>query len=49
MEYVSGDPKDHDDEMADAKWVELDKAGELLKYPTDKEVFERAKTIILNL
>ena len=42
MEYKSGDPKDHDDEVADAEWVGIDEALEKLKFPHDKEVLERA-------
>ena len=39
MEYVSGDTKDHDHEVAEAKFVETDKAWDTLTYNTDKEAF----------
>ncbi len=42
MEYISGDPKDHDDEMANAEWVKIDEAESRLKFPHDKEVLKRA-------
>ena len=41
MEYVSGDPKDHDFEVAEAKWFELSEAEKTLVYKTDKEIFEK--------
>lgn len=40
MEYVSGDPKDHDWEMMDAKFISQDKVLPLLTYPSDKQAFE---------
>lgn len=40
MEYVSGDPKDHDWEMMDAKFMSEEEAMQLLTYPSDKEAFE---------
>jgi 8-oxo-dGTP pyrophosphatase MutT (NUDIX family) len=42
MKHLDGSPDDHDEEVAQAKWVELDKVEPCLKWPTDKEVFERA-------
>ncbi|MDP4000787.1 MAG: NUDIX domain-containing protein [bacterium] len=42
MEYVSGDPKDHDHEVAEAKWVEIVEVENMLTYPGDKETFEKA-------
>jgi 8-oxo-dGTP pyrophosphatase MutT (NUDIX family) len=43
MEYLSGDLKDHDREVAKVEWVDLIDAEARLKWPHDKEVFERAK------
>jgi 8-oxo-dGTP pyrophosphatase MutT (NUDIX family) len=40
MEYISGDPKNHDWEMMDAKFVSEEDAMQLLTYPSDKEAFE---------
>lgn len=48
MEYVSGDPKDHDFEVAEAKWFVLDEAEKMLSYKTDKEVFTKAKAILMS-
>jgi 8-oxo-dGTP pyrophosphatase MutT (NUDIX family) len=46
MEYVSGDPADHDNEIANAEWVLLDEAEGRLKFKHDKEIFERAKKFL---
>jgi 8-oxo-dGTP pyrophosphatase MutT (NUDIX family) len=46
MEYVSGDPADHDEEIANAEWVKLEEAGSRLKFKHDKEILERAKQIL---
>jgi len=40
MEYVSGDPKNHDWEMSEAKFVSADKVKKILTYPSDKQAFE---------
>lgn len=41
MEYVSGDPKNHDWEMADAKFVPKKDVVKTLTYSSDKEAFEK--------
>lgn len=40
MEYVSGDPKNHDWEMSEAKFVTADEVKKTLTYPSDQEAFE---------
>ena len=40
MEYISGDPKNHDWEMMDAKFIPKNEVIPLLTYPSDKEAFE---------
>ena len=42
MEYISGDPKNHDFEMLDAKFVSEDDVRKTLTYLVDKEAFEEA-------
>ena len=42
MEYISGDPKDHDHEMTDAKFVSTDEVKNTLSYKSDKQAFEEA-------
>lgn len=48
MEYISGDIGDHDWEMEDAQWIEIDKVDEKLSFKSDKEVFQKAKRLIEN-
>lgn len=42
MEYISGDPKNHDWEMMDAKFVTTDEVKKTLSFKSDKEAFEQA-------
>ena len=46
MEYVSGDPNNHDWEMSEAKFVTADEVKKTLTYPSDKEAFEEILKII---
>lgn len=41
MEYVSGDPKDHDWEVQEAKFVTADEVKNTLTFKADKEAFEK--------
>ena len=41
MEYISGDPKNHDWEMMDAKFVSGDEVKKTLTYKSDQEAFEQ--------
>jgi len=40
MEYISGDPKNHDWEMMDAKFVPVEEIKKTLSFKSDKEAFE---------
>lgn len=40
MEYVSGDPKNHDWEMIDAKFASEEEVKKMLTYPSDKQAFD---------
>ena len=42
MEYISGDPKDHDWEMSDAKFVSEKEVVDILTYQSDKDAFRQA-------
>ena len=46
MEYVSGDPNNHDWEMSEVKFVTADEIKKTLTYPSDKEAFEEILKII---
>lgn len=49
MEYVSGDPKNHDWEMMDAKFVSGEDVKKILTYPSDKQAFDQIQVIWNNL
>ena len=42
MEYLSGDPKNHDSEVSKAEFLTIDKAFETLTYQNDKENLKEA-------
>lgn len=42
MKYISGDPKDHDFEVTEAKWVDPEAALNMLTFKTDKSLLEKA-------
>lgn len=46
MKYVSGDPKDHDWEMEDAGWFEVEDALKTLDFSRDKELLKKAVEVI---
>lgn len=46
MEYVSGDPKNHDWEMSESKFVTKEEIKKTLTYPSDKEAFEKILNIL---
>ena len=46
MEYVSGDPKDHDWEVSEAKFITEDEVKKMLTYQGDKQAFERLSRLI---
>ena len=41
MEYISGDPKNHDWEMMDAKFVDEEEVKKTLTYPSDIQAFAK--------
>lgn len=43
LRYCSGDPVQHDHEVNEARWVEIDEAVRLLTYESEKRVVLRAK------
>jgi 8-oxo-dGTP pyrophosphatase MutT (NUDIX family) len=40
--YLSGDVVDHDDEVLEARWLELERAREELTYPGERKMVELA-------
>ncbi len=41
MEYISGDPKDHDWEVSEAKFMTEEQIKKTLTFKSDKEAFEK--------
>jgi len=46
MEYVFGNITDHDDEVAEVRWIGIDDANAQLTYKLDRENLERVKNIL---
>jgi 8-oxo-dGTP pyrophosphatase MutT (NUDIX family) len=46
LRYLSGDPSQHDQEVNDARWFEIDKALDLLSFAGEKEVLQKAREIL---
>jgi hypothetical protein len=42
MEYKGGDVKNHDHEIAEARWVSFEKAIEMLAFKGERGVAEKA-------
>lgn len=49
MEYKSGDPANHDEEVAEAAWFPIEDVLSKLKFPHDKEIFLKAKQVLYEL
>jgi 8-oxo-dGTP pyrophosphatase MutT (NUDIX family) len=47
LRYVSGETSDHDSEVEDAVWIDLDKAIGLVIYKTDRQILHKVKDILL--
>ncbi|MBI2641562.1 NUDIX domain-containing protein [Candidatus Roizmanbacteria bacterium] len=47
MEYISGDPKNHDWEVSDAKFLREEEIQKTLSFKSDKEAFEQALNLFL--
>lgn len=43
LRYVSGDPKDHDWEVNDARWVPIDEAAGQLAFENERRVVDQAR------
>lgn len=46
LSYKSGDVRDHDDEVNEARWVEIDEAIKLLAFNSERKIVEKAKALI---
>jgi 8-oxo-dGTP pyrophosphatase MutT (NUDIX family) len=46
LKFLSGSTNDHDQEVEEARWVEIDEAQRLLAFKSEKEVVVKAKNMI---
>jgi 8-oxo-dGTP pyrophosphatase MutT (NUDIX family) len=46
LEYLSGDVRDHDREVEDARWVPVADAGAMLAFPSERKVLARALALV---
>ena len=46
LRYLSGDTKDHDWEVNEARWVPIDEAASQLAFDNERRVMERARELI---
>ena len=46
LRYKSGDVRDHDHEVNEARWFEIDDAIKALAFDSEKKIVERAATMI---
>jgi 8-oxo-dGTP pyrophosphatase MutT (NUDIX family) len=46
MRFISGEVDDHDDEVAEARWVPIDEALRMLEFKSEREVVEKASAMI---
>jgi 8-oxo-dGTP diphosphatase len=49
LRYRSGDVSDHDHEVNEARWVEINRAVLMLSFPSERKVLKQAKKIIEDL
>ena len=49
MSFVEGDTNDHDWEMEAVEWLPIEKVEQRLTFPSDKDVWKKAKKRILEL
>jgi len=47
MLYLNGDINDHDDEVEEVCWADLDEAIGLLAFPAEKRILAKAKDLIV--
>jgi 8-oxo-dGTP pyrophosphatase MutT (NUDIX family) len=46
LRYLSGDVRDHDAEVNEARWVEIEEARMLLAFAGERKVLERAREML---
>jgi 8-oxo-dGTP pyrophosphatase MutT (NUDIX family) len=48
VQYTGGDTADHDHEVAEARWLPVERALDVMTYPNEREIVRRALAIIEN-
>lgn len=46
MKYISGDIADHDHEVEEVRWVPIEKAVDLLAFPAERTIVEKANKMV---
>ena len=46
LRYKAGDVRDHDHEVNEARWIDIDDAIEMLAFDSEKKIMEKAKELI---
>ena len=46
LRFKAGDVRDHDHEVNDARWVDIDDAIKMLAFDNEKKIMEKAKELI---
>jgi 8-oxo-dGTP pyrophosphatase MutT (NUDIX family) len=46
LRYKAGDVRDHDHEVNEARWVDIDDAIKMLAFDNEKKIMEKAKELI---
>jgi len=49
LKYIAGDAADHDHEIAEARFVRIDEAVEMLAFKSEKDIVKKAKFLIEKL
>lgn len=49
MEYTGGSVEDHDEEVEECRWFNINEAIKLMKYEDEKEILKKAKKLIKEL
>ena len=49
LKYIAGDAADHDHEIAEARFVPIDEAIEMLAFKSEKDIVKKAKFLIEKL
>jgi 8-oxo-dGTP diphosphatase len=49
LRFVSGDMSDHDDEVNEARWFEVQEAIQALTFPNEKEIVQMASEMIIEI